>query len=37
MEALMESLLNTGYGAIIVGILIIIAILIGIFSDKPKT
>ena len=37
MEVIFESLLTTGYGAILVGAFILIAILIEFFSNKPKT
>ena len=36
MEALIESLSLTGIGAIILGILIIGALIIEFFNDKPK-
>ena len=36
MEALIESLSLTGVGAIILGILIVGALIIEFFNDKPK-
>ena len=37
MEAIIDTLADTGPGAIIFGILIIGAILIEFFGNKPKT
>ena len=37
MEVIFESLITTGYGAILVGAFILVAILIEFFSNKPKT
>lgn len=34
MEAIFETLLESGYGVIILGIIIIVAILIECFSNK---
>ena len=36
MAIIFESFTNTGWGAIIFGALILIAILIEFFSNKPK-
>ena len=36
MEALIDTLANTGIGVIIIGIFIIGAILIDFWSNKPK-
>ena len=37
MEVIFESLVNTGWGAILLGAFILVAILIEFFSNKPKT
>ena len=37
METIMEALFETGFGVIIFGIIIFIALLINFFSNKPKT
>ena len=37
MEVIFESLTNTGWGAIIFGTFILVAILIEVFGNKPKT
>lgn len=37
MEVIFESLITTGWGAILFGVLILTAILIEFFNNKPKT
>ena len=37
MEVILESLADTGWGVIILGAFILIAILIEFFSNTPKT
>lgn len=37
MKIISDSLINTGWGAIILGAFILIAILIEFFGNKPKT
>ena len=37
MEIVMETLFETDWGLIIFGILMLIALLITFFSNKPKT
>jgi hypothetical protein len=36
MEFIMDVLFTTGWGAVIVGFCILVAIIIKIFDDKPK-
>ena len=36
MDVIFDTLTNTGWGAAIVGVFIIIAILIEFFSNKPQ-
>ena len=37
MEALFESLVETGWGIIILGSFLILAIIMEFFNNKPKT
>lgn len=37
MEVIFGSLVDTGWGAIIIGAFILVAILVEFFSNKPKT
>lgn len=36
MEVIFESLVNTGWGAVLLGTLILTAIVIEFFNNKPK-